>query len=67
MTPIADVFLEIMVRKACLDECLKGRLSEDPSTHNIANESKHCCNLNESTFSIFINHCEGNCGRKNFF
>ena len=26
---------------------------------NMVNEPKHCWNLNESTFTIFIDHCEG--------
>ena len=54
-------FLNYRLRKKWLDECLKSRVPEDPSTDNIPNESKHCWNLNQSTFNIFINHCEGNC------
>ena len=29
-------------RKALLDKCLKSRVSEDPSTSNIANGIKQC-------------------------
>ena len=49
------------LREKCLDRCLKSRVSEDPQTDNKANGSKHCCNLNSSTFTLFINHCEFNC------
>ena len=67
MTLIADVFQELRLLKASLDECLKSRLSDDPSTANVTNDLKHCCNLNGSTFNIFINHCEGNCVGKSVF
>ena len=46
--------------KTWSNECLKSRVSEDDWTDNMANGSKHCCNLNGSTFAIFINHCRGN-------
>ena len=36
-------------------------------THNMANGSKHCCNLNNSTFTVFINHCGGNSTVKSLF
>ena len=36
----------------------------DTSADNITNGLNHCCNLNESTFTIFINHCEGDCVKK---
>ena len=48
------------LRKICLDKCLKSPLSEDPLTSNMVNGPKHCWNLNESTFTIFIDHCQGN-------
>ena len=44
-------------RKTWLDKCVKSRVPEDRLTDNMANGSKHCWNLNESTFTIFINHC----------
>ena len=55
------------LRKTLLDKCLKSRVSKDPSTDEIANGSKDCCNINESMFTIFINHCEGNYVRKSCF
>ena len=47
------------LRKMWLNNCLKSPVSEDPSTGKIGNWLKHCCNLNDSTFTTFINHCEG--------
>ena len=43
-----------------LDKCLKSTVSGAPSTVNMGNRLKHCSILNESTLSIFIDHCEGN-------
>ena len=47
-----------------LDKCLKSPLSEDPSTSDMVNGPKHCWNLNDSTFTIFIDHFESNSGWK---
>ena len=44
------------LRKAWLDNCLKSPVSEDPSTINMGNGSKHCWKLDGSTFPIFIVH-----------
>ena len=49
-----------LLQKTWLDQCLKSCVSKVPRTHNMANGSKQCCNLNGSTFTIFINHCGGN-------
>ena len=38
-------FRKYRLRKTCLDKCLKSRVSQDPSTDNIANGSQHCCNV----------------------
>ena len=51
-------FLKSRLQKIWLDKCLKSRALEDIWTDNIANGSKHCCNLNGSTFTIFIKHFE---------
>ena len=51
-------FWKYRLRKIFLDKCLKSRVSQDPYTDKKANGSKHCCNLNGRTSSIFINHCE---------
>ena len=46
--------------KPWLDKCLKSPVSEDPSESNMVNAPKHCCNLNHSTSSIFIDDFKGN-------
>ena len=46
--------------KTRLDKGLKSLISEDQLTGNVVNGSKHCFNLNESTFTIFIDSCESN-------
>ena len=53
--------------KTWLYKWLKNRVSEDPQTDNVANLSKHSWNLNDSTFTIFINHWEGSCIGKSLF
>ena len=53
-------FLNFGVPKTCLDKYLKSILSEDTLTSNTVNEPKHFCILDERTFTIFIEHCEGN-------
>ena len=60
-------FLNYRLPKMWLDQCLKSPVSEAPSTHNMGNGSKHCCNLNDSTLEIFFNHCEGSCIGKSLF
>ena len=55
------------LRKIWLDKCLKSGVSQDPYTNNMANGSKICCNLNGSTFEIFINDFEGSCIAKSLF
>ena len=40
---------------------LKGKEDpEDPSNMNMVNGIKQCLNLNDTTFTIFIDDCEGN-------
>ena len=51
---------ENRLRKSWLDNCLKCSVSEDLSRGNMVNGPKHCCILNESTFTIYIDQCEGN-------
>ena len=43
-----------------LGKCLKSPVFEDSSKSNMVNGPKHCSNLNHSTFTIFIDQCEGN-------
>ena len=46
------------LQKRWLDECLKNAVSEDPSTRNMVNAPKNCFNLDDGTFTIFIDHCD---------
>ena len=45
-------------RNTSLEKCLKSPLSEDSLKTDMVNGSKHCRNLNGSTFTIFIDPCE---------
>ena len=60
-------FRKYRLRKTWLDKHLKSRVPEDSYTNNIANGSKICCNLNGSTFKIFINHWEVSCIGESLF
>ena len=57
-------FWTYQLRKTWLDKCLKGPVLEDPLTSNMVNRPKHCWNVNDSTFIIFIDPFEGNSGGK---
>ena len=59
ITLIAYVFPKYGLRKTWLDKCVKSLASENPLTGNVVNGPKHCFDLNDSTFTIFIDHCEG--------
>ena len=48
------------VRKTCLNKYLKNLLSEHTLANGMVKGNKHCCNLDGTTFSIVIDHCEGN-------
>ena len=45
------------LQKKWLDKCLKTPVSDDPWTRNMVNGPKNLCNLDDSTFTIFIDHC----------
>ena len=47
------------------DKCLKSAFAEDRSTSNMENGSRHCSELNDSTFAFIIDPCEANSGSKN--
>ena len=53
-------FLNHELRKTLLDKYLKSRVSDDPSTSNMVNGIKQCVNVNDTTFTVFIDICEGN-------
>ena len=48
------------LRNKWLDKCLKKAVSGNRSTGNMVNQPKHCLSLNDSTFTRFIDHSEGN-------
>ena len=48
------------LRNTWLDKCLISPVSEDHFTNNVVNEQKHCFNLNDSIFTIFIDHADSN-------
>ena len=56
---IADVFAKLRTQKTWLDNCLKKVFLEEPSRNNMVNGPKHFPNLNDSAFSIFIDHSKG--------
>ena len=45
----------------------KTPISQDPSSTNVVNGSTHCLNLNDSTFTIFIDHFKDNWDGKSLF
>ena len=55
---IVDVFLNLQTPQNLLDKYLKGPISEGPSTSNMENGPKCWWNLNDSTFTRFIDQCE---------
>ena len=50
-------FLSYGLRKMWLDKFLKSPFSEDPLISNMVNGLKHCLNLNDGTFTGFIDSC----------
>ena len=60
MTLIADVFRNYGLGITWEDICVKSLVSEDPLTGNMVNGPRNCCNLNDSTVTIFIDHFGGN-------
>ena len=53
-------FRNCCLRKRWLDKSLKNAPSECIFTNNMVNRHKHCCNLNDGTFIILIDHSEHN-------
>ena len=47
--------------KTCLHHGVKSPVPEDPSKSHMVNAPKHCSNLTDSTFTIFLNHWEVHC------
>ena len=55
------------LRKSWLDKCLKSHVSEAPSTSNMEDGHKHCSNVDDACFTIFINHSEHNSVEKGLY
>ena len=53
--------------KTWIDQCLKSLFPKDPSKSNLVCVRKHCSNLKESTFTIFIDNWEFNCPTKSLY
>ena len=64
MILIADVSFKLRSGNTWLDKCPKTHVSEDLLTSYLAHGLKHCWILDGSTFTIFIDPCEGNSGLK---
>ena len=60
-------FQKCRLRIIWRDNYLKGRVSDDPYTDNKENDSRHCRNLNDSTFTKFIKRSKGSCIGKSLF
>ena len=60
MTLIADVFPKLGPPKKVIDKGLKNPHSEDPYKRNMVNGPKHCRNLEDANFTIFVDHCKHN-------
>ena len=65
-TSLLMYFRNYELRKTWLDNYLKSPLSQDPSTSNMVNRTKHCSNLNDRNFTIFFDNCESNWVWKGF-
>ena len=52
--------------KLLLDKCLECPVSDNHSTSNMVNVPKHCSNLHDSSFIMFIDHCQFNWVGKSF-
>ena len=59
------LFSKLRTVKTWSYKCLKSVVSEDPSRSNMVNVPRHFWNLHQSTFIIFIDHCQVNWVRRN--
>ena len=57
-------FWTYRLRKTWLDKCLKSPILEKPSRSSMVKGRKHCWNLNDSIFIIFIDSSARNSGWK---
>ena len=67
MTLIADLFAKLRTPENVVRYMSKESVSKDPLTGNMVNLFKHCCELDNSTVTIFFDHVERICVRKSPF
>ena len=60
MTLIADLFPKLRTPENVVRYMSKSPVSKDPLLDNMLNGFKHCCDLDNSTVTIFTDHLEGN-------
>ena len=48
------------LQKMLLHKCIKGPVAKDPSPSNMAKGPRHCLNLHDRPFIIYIDQYEGN-------
>ena len=60
-------FANYELPKTWLDQCLKSDDSKNPSKSNMVNAPKHCSNLKDSPFTIFIDHWAVNFPTKSLY
>ena len=53
-------FRNYRLRKRGFDKCLKNLAPEYFSTNKMVNGQKHCWNMDEGTFTIFLDQSEDN-------
>ena len=64
-TLIAHVFLKLRTPKNVLKEVSKKDRFRGHFGDQHGEENKHCSNIDDTTFSIVVDHCEGNWVGKN--
>ena len=65
MLPIADVFPKLRTPKKEVNQISKTSRFRELFPKQNVRWTKHCWNLNHTTFITFIAHCESNCVGKN--
>ena len=60
MTFIVEIFPILRTPKNVVRYMSKSPVSKNPFKTHMVNGFKHCCDLNDSTVTIFSDHFEGN-------
>ena len=60
MTFIVEIFPILRTPKNVVRSMSKSPVSKNRFTSHMVNGFKHCCDLNDSTVTIFSDHFEGN-------